>query len=154
MTLCQRYRSFQKNGIWSWCSVVGRWDYSKSLVCDESHLSPPSLLHYSNKHVSLRLPRRLRRRPNASHFLEFSKHHVDLIHPLTRGFLHNQSNCQAACPPPTDSFLRYQRHTRHFQQFPRKERDIPRYSGKNQPAGSFFSDVSPFFEQWSRLSTS
>lgn len=129
--------------------VVGRWDDTESPVCDESHLSLPPLSPQL-KHVSLRLPRRPRCRPDASHVLKPSKHHVDSINPLSpRGFLPNRSNCHPASPPPANSSHR--RHAPRFQRFPPKERELSASSRTSRAAGSsaLISHVSACFERWS-----
>lgn len=128
--------------------VLGRRGHSESQVSDESHLSPPppSLLPQNSiKHVSLRLPRRPRCRPDASHFLRFSKHHVDSIIPEEFS-IYQTVNLSLLLPPtPSD----HQRHAPRFQQLPPQERDISSCSGRTGPAGSLISDVPPCFERWS-----
>lgn len=115
--------------------VFGRWDYSNSPVCDESHLSLP-LSSTTQTNMSVYVSPDDSAAVQMRHIFSNSVN-ITLIRfiPLPEDFSTiNQTVNLPLLPPPTPSYDI----TRRFQQFPRKERDIPTNNGMNQPAGSFY----------------
>lgn len=99
----------------------------------------PSCPQNSNKHVSLSLPRRPRHHPDASHYLNFSKHHIHLIICFLpkESFTINQTvNLPHAFPQsPSTTSVAYST----FPTISWKTKHIVMYFGMNRPDGSLFS---------------